>query len=261
MERDATESIKPCKSPRLLLFIGASSLLCWLCALGYIVNGYVIRGTGFGWAMTHIYPIACSFLLVAAPTLGVAIARLRRLENRVKIATVPLVLALLLTPVWFFSSVLTLFLVSHGWVRLTQTATPVLTVASPTRQFQADVLNYPTIDEADQRLFLRAAGEPRGRQVGRLGYERIENIQWSPDGQMVVFYSAMRLVVVRTGDFKSRVIRLDGKTLTGGEVTSSPDDYRKLRKLTTIDFPRPGVMIYHYTIKDAAGSETIDLNN
>lgn len=248
------------KSPRTLLFIGSSGLICWFCALWRIVDGYLIRGTGFGWAMTHIFPITFLFPLIATPALGVAIARLRRMENRRKVAAIPLISAVILIPVLYMGSMLTLFLVADGWVRLTQPATTVLTVESPTRQFEAYVINHPTIDEADQRLFLRGAGEAQGREVGRLGWERIERIHWSPDGQLAVFQSPMRLVVVRAGDTKSRVILLDGKKLAGGEEHYVPDDYRKFRNLTAIEFPRPGVMNYHYTLRGVAGSETVDLN-
>lgn len=255
-----TKAVSTPKSPRALLFIGASFLICWFCALWRIVDGYLIRGTGFGWAMLHIFPVSLLFPLIAAPALGVAIARMRRMENHGNIAAAPLILSLMLTPVFYFLSVLTLFVVSDGWVRLTQPATTVLTVASPTRQFEAYVMNYPTIDEADQHLYLRGAGETQGREVGRLGWERIERIHWSPDGQMAVFQSPLRLVMVRTGDFKSRVILLDGKKLTGGEEHYVPDDYRKFRKPTAIEFPRPGVMVYHYTLQGAEENETVDLN-
>lgn len=255
------ENVPPCyKIPtRLMLFFGLSSLACWFCALWFIVDGYLIRGTGFGWAMKTLFPISLIFLVVAAPLLGLGFVRLRKLGKQWTAATVPLIVTVLLLPVLWVVAELTLFLVPEVWVRLTHDAPKVMSALSSTKQDEAYVIARPTFDECDHHLFLRRAGETEGREVGKLGYEGIQSIQWSPDGQLVVFQSTLRLVVVRASDFKSRAILLTRMELKK-DPGASPEDYRKMRGVTAIEFPRPGVMAWRYQIKGEVGSDTVDMN-
>jgi len=126
---------------------------------------------------------------------------------------------------------------------------------SPDMEFEAYVIDYPSIDPPNQTLFVQRKDDQHFVVVADLGedVDSIRSIHWSPSADMVVFLTHSYLYAVHTPGFEMTAIPLaaefyryqPGKFSTYGGGTSE-------KSVVEVTFPQPGTFTYKL-----AGEESI----
>jgi hypothetical protein len=135
-----------------------------------------------------------------------------------------------------------------GWaVDLAGGAEIVQSVWSPDMEFEAYVVDYPSIDPPNQRLFIQRRDEQHFVVVAQLGedVDSIETIHWSPAADMVVFETRNYLYAVHTPGFEMTTIPLANEFFhyRPGKFNSFGGGISQ-KSVEAVTFPEPGVFAY-----------------
>lgn len=257
MQDDGTVALKrggPGESlPTLAwMIVGAGGAVMAVSLLLFIINGYGIRGTGLGWALRTM---GAFVLLYAALSVWGWRRGVRRMKARGQgghLIAIAVALALVTSPVLFWSSVLGAYVGCEAAVRLTGTDTLERAADSPDGRWRAFVIDKPCLDGPDNRLMLegRGAGQGSGGAreiailIGDTDFNRA--IAWSPGSETVVFINHYDLFALRPATMQAAVIPLR-PSKARRDVFTAPAEACK------VWFPKPGVVAYRYEGLEADG--------
>ena len=86
----------------------------------------------------------------------------------------------------------------------------VMSAVSPDGEYEAYVVNHPTIDPPYHQVYVERAGKVQFLPVTRTfgGLDRVEQLVWSPTGDVLVVRTRRHLVAVRVPEFHSLDLHL-----------------------------------------------------
>jgi len=241
----------------LLLFVGFSSITGWLGTTWWLLDSTNFRGTNL-WQVLQIIGNrsvwASFFLIFAILTLPWGLRRLKRTDRKRGLLGWSAGPSLLLTPVFAVAGIFLIILVplAAGYVKELVTGPDIeQSVISPDGNFEAIVVNKPSVDPPNQHLYVWQVSIGSKKQavywkkIAQLpeDVDRIEKIHWSPYSDIVVFQTYFSLIAVAVPDYGMANIPLGGKEQWRDNGTFWVD-YDNVMRIEAIDFPEPGAFSY-----------------
>ncbi len=148
----------------------------------------------------------------------------------------------LFTPLGQFARAMPAFL-----SQLSQGQQVVVSVFSPDMAYEAYVVEAPSIDPPNQRLFIQTRDEIHFVMVAQLGedVDSIRQVYWAPDSRMVVFVSRNYLYAVHVPGYEMVSIPLANEfgRYQPGRFTSFGGGIPE-KVVAEVSFPEPGVFVY-----------------
>lgn len=244
----------------LLLFVGFSSITGWL-GTNYILLTEFTNSRHFADFSATMGTILRSlittsfFIVFAIVALGWGLRRLKRTSKKTGLLGWSAIPPIVLTPIFTLVG-LGLILFAPFWaghVKAVVTGPDIeQSVISPDGNFEAFVVNKPSIDPPNQHLYLRQLnilgrknGKGYNRKIAQLpeDVDRIEKIHWSPYSDVVVFQSYFSLIAVGLPDYGMVKIPLGGREQWRDNGTFWVD-YDNVMRIEAIEFPSPGAFGY-----------------
>ena len=153
-------------------------------------------------------PFTLVFIALAAVGLPCGFSRLGKKERKVRPVVIAAVASILLAPVYvpvgiaigFFTPLIP----SH--VKDFFTGPDVVqSVTSPDQNFEAYVVERPSIDPPNQSLFIQRSDNIHFLRVAKLAedIDAIKKIHWSPQSDIVVFHTRCNLIAVRVPGYQT----------------------------------------------------------
>ncbi len=195
-------------------------------------------------------PFALVFIALAAIGLPFGFSRLRKKERKVKPIVISVVASILLSPVYVPAGIAMSFFVPLAPAHIKDFFTGpdiVQSVTSPDQNFEAYVVERPSIDPPNQSLFIQRSDDIHFVRIAKLAedIDAIKEIHWSPQSDVVVFHTRCNLIAVRVPGYQTVKIPLGGeriRTKTSKRSTFSSAGPRVT--VAEIEFPRAGSFSY-----------------
>ena len=194
-------------------------------------------------------PMGGVFFLGAAVGLPWGIFLVRRSARTARVLAGSCVASLLFSPVWFVVGV-AVFLappfVWGMWGVLTG-ADVVQSVTSPDGKFEAYVRDEPSTDGPNQSCYVQRDDVVHFAYIAKLAedVDRIQEILWSPHGDIAVFRTRDYLIAARVPGYQTVKLPLAGewrRSKPSKRSTFSSGGPRQ--EVAAIEFPDPGVFRY-----------------
>jgi len=137
----------------------------------------------------------------------------------------------------------------------------VLSVPSPDGSYTAYVENLPSLDPPNQSMSVERGDQRHFMWIGNLAgdVDAIEEILWSPDGEIVVFQSRHYLTATRVSDWRTIRVYLGREwTRTKAARRSTFTSGGVARVVEGIEFPERGVVVYR--LRDEEAPERIQFD-
>ena len=251
-----------------LFFIGFCGIIGWIGSTCWMLKGWTNsrQWATPGTAIQTIIFFSLTFslfLLVALVCFIWGNKLLKTHDQKRKFILKPLVPAILLSPIYVFLGG-TIFLTSPwwgGWARVAVFGYKVVqSQVSGDGKYEAYVIDKPSFDGPNHRLYIRSIGDNSAHVIARLDedVDSIQKIHWSPFNDIVVFESWFNLNAVRLSDYKLVNVQLGGERHWRKNGTFWVD-YKDVNHPETIDFP--AVNKFSYRFKDSDETKTIDMES
>ncbi|MHC4755613.1 MAG: hypothetical protein ACYTBP_10770, partial [Planctomycetota bacterium] len=123
----------------------------------------------------------------------------------------------------------------------------VKSVISPDRNFEAYVVESPSIDPPNQSLYIQRSDIIHFRFVAKLAgdIDSIQQIHWSPQSDIVVFQTRCNLIATRLPGYQTVKIPLSGEWKRSKPSKQSTFSGAGPRvAVSSVEFPKPGVFGY-----------------
>jgi len=193
---------------------------------------------------------ALVFIALAAIGLPSGLSRLRNKERKVRPIVISAIASILLSPVYVPAGIaigfFTPLLPSH--VKDFFTGPDVVqSVMSPDQDFEAYVVERPSIDPPNQSLFIQRSDNIHFVHVAKLAedIDAIKEIHWSPQSDIVVFHTRCNLIAVCIPGYQTVKIPLGGeRTRTKAKKRSTFTGAGPRVAVAEIEFPRAGSFSY-----------------
>ena len=190
------------------------------------------------------------FIALAAISLPSGLSRLRKKERKVRPIVISAVASILLSPVYVPAGIaigfFTLLVPSH--VKDFFTGPDVVqSVMSPDQNFEAYVVERPSIDPPNQSLFIQRSDNIHFVHVAKLAedIDAIKEIHWSPQSDIVVFHTRCNLIAVCIPGYQTVKIPLGGERIrTKAKKRSTFTGAGPRVAVAEIEFPRAGSFSY-----------------
>ena len=171
--------------------------------------------------------------------------------------------AVLLAPFYAFLGWVVILMGPYVWASggvLVNGPKIVKSATSPNGAYEAYVVDSPAIDGPDQSLYIEQSDGLHFLEIADLpeDIDFIEDIHWSPQGDMVVFKTYKNLYVVCLPSYKTVSIYLGRpwrRASQGRRSTFSSGSVRL--QVKNIAFPEPGVVTYE--IEGASKTQRLDI--
>jgi hypothetical protein len=209
-------------------------------------------------------PFALIFIALAAIGLPCGLSRLSKKDRKVKPIAISLVASILLSPVYVPAGIaigfFTLMIPSH--VKDFFTGPDVIqSVTSPDQNFEAYVVERPSIDPPNQSLYIQRSDNIHFLRVAKLAedIDSIKEIHWSPQSDIVVFHTRCNLFAVRIPGYQTVKIPLGGEWIrTKAKRRSTFSGAGPRVAVAEIEFPRAGS--FSYRLKGIETAKTIQMD-
>lgn len=209
-------------------------------------------------------PLAFVFILLAVVGLPWGLGRLVEREAKAKPVVVSAIAALVLSPLYvpigIGAGFLTLVIPSH--VRWFFTGPNIVqSVVSPDEEFEAYVVESPSIDPPNQSLFIQRSDNIHFVSVAKLGedIDSIKEIHWSPQSDIAVFHTRCYLIATQVPGYQTVKIPLGGEwTRTKASKRSTFTGAGPRVTVAEIQFPEPGSFGYRLEGGDAFKTVRMD---
>jgi hypothetical protein len=197
-------------------------------------------------------PVSFAFVFLAAAVIGLAwgLSRLGKQERRVRPVVMSLVAAVVLLPLYVPIGIGVGFLVPvlPGYVRTFVSGPDVIqSVVSPDGNFEAYVVERPSIDPPNQALYIQRRDNIHFVSIAKLAedIDSIIKIHWSPESDTVVFHTRCHLFAVRVPGYERVAIPLGGEWIrTKPSKRSTFSGAGPRVAVADIQFPQPGSFSY-----------------
>lgn len=163
-------------------------------------------------------PLPFAFIFVAFVGIGLpwGLIRLTKKERKVKPIVISAIASILLSPVYIPIGIgmgfsMPLF---PSYVKIFFTGPNVVqSVMSPNGDFEAYVVEAPSIDPPNQSLFIQRSDNIHFLSIADLAedIDSIKKIHWSPQSDIVVFHTRCHLIAVRVPGYQTVKIPLGGE--------------------------------------------------
>ena len=195
-------------------------------------------------------PFALVFIALAAIGLPCGLSRLRKIDRKVKPIVISVVASILLSPVYvplgiaigFFTPLV------PSYVKDFFTGPEVVqSVTSPDQNFEAYVVERPSIDPPNQSLFIQRSDNIHFVRVAKLAedIDAIKEIHWSSQSDIVVFHTRCNLIAVRIPGYQTVKIPLGGERIrTKASKRSTFSGAGPRIAVADIEFPRASSFSY-----------------
>lgn len=209
-------------------------------------------------------PFSSVFLIGGVVGLPLGLLRLGRREAKGKPILIAVMVAILLAPLHLPLGIGVGFLLPMfpAHVKAFLSGPDIVqSVMSPDGNFEAYVVERPSIDPPNQALYIQRSDNVHFVSVAKLpeDIDSIQEIHWSPASDIVVFHTRCSLTAVRVPGYQILKIPLGGEWTrhqAGKRSTFSGAGPRV--KVAGIEFPGPGSFGYRLEGTDAL--KTIDMN-
>ena len=203
-------------------------------------------------------PFALIFIALAAIGLPCGLSLLRKKERKVKPIVISVVASILLSPIYVPAGLaigfFTTLVPSH--VKDFFTGPDIVqSIMSPDQNFEAYVVERPSIDPPNQSLFIQRSDNIHFVRVAKLAedIDAIREIRWSPQSDIVVFHTRCNLIAVRIPGYQTVKIPLGGERIrTKASKRSTFSGAGPRVDVAEIDFPRAGSFSYRLEGVDTA---------
>lgn len=195
-------------------------------------------------------PFTFVFIALAAAGLPCGLSRLRKKERIVKPIVISLVVSILLSPVYVPAGIaigfFTRMMPPH--VKDFFTGPDIIqSVTSPDQNFEAYVVERPSIDPPNQSLFIQRSDNIHFVRIAKLAedIDAIKEIHWSPQSDIVVFHTRCNLIAVHLPGYQTVKIPLGGEwTRTKAKKRSTFTGAGPRVAVAEIEFPRASSFSY-----------------
>ena len=195
-------------------------------------------------------PFALVFIALAAIGLPCGLTRLRKKGRKVKSIVISVVASILLSPVYVPAGIAMGFFVPLAPAHIKDFFTGpniVKSVTSPDQNFEAYVVERPSIDPPNQSLYIQRSDNIHFLRVAKLAedIDSIKEILWSPHSDIVVFHTRCNLFAVRIPGYQTVKIPLGGEWIrTKAKKRSTFTGAGPRVVVAGIEFPRAGSFSY-----------------
>ncbi|MHC4584070.1 MAG: hypothetical protein ACYS3N_06040 [Planctomycetota bacterium] len=202
-------------------------------------------------------PFTLVFIVLATVGLPFGLSRLRKKERKVKLIVISAVASILLSPAYvpigigigFFTPLV------PSYVKDFFTGPNVIqSVTSPDQNFEAYVVERPSIDPPNQSLFIQRSDNIHFVRVAKLAedIDAIKEIHWSPQSDIVVFHTRCNLIAVRVPGYQTVKIPLGGERIrTKARKRSTFTGAGARVAIADVQFPHAGSFSYRVEGIDA----------
>ncbi|HCO96743.1 MAG TPA: hypothetical protein DIU00_22860 [Phycisphaerales bacterium] len=203
-------------------------------------------------------PFALVFIVLAAIGLPCGLSRLRKKDRKVKPIVISVVVSILLSPVYVPAGIAMSFFVPLAPAHIKDFFTGpdvVQSVTSPDQNFEAYVVERPSIDPPNQSLYIQRSDNIHFVSVAKLAedIDAIKEILWSPRSDIVVFHTRCNLFAVRIPGYQTIKIPLGGEWIrTKASKRSTFSGAGPRVAVAEIEFPRVGSFSYRLEGIDTA---------
>lgn len=209
-------------------------------------------------------PFALVFVALAAVGLPCGFSRLGKRERKTKPVVMAAVASIILSPVCVpvgFAIGFTMHLAPSHVKDFFTGPNIVQSVMSPDRNFEAYVVERPSIDPPNQSLSIQRSDNIHFVRVAKLAedIDSIREIHWSPQSDIVVFHTRCNLIAVRVPGYQTVKIPLGGEWIrTKASKRSTFSGAGPRVTVAEIEFPEPGSFSYRLEGVDAAKTIRMD---
>jgi hypothetical protein len=209
-------------------------------------------------------PFALVFIALAAIGLPCGLNRLGKKERKVKTIVMSVVASILLSPVYVPAGIAIGFFTPlvPSYVKDFFTGPDVVqSNMSPDQNFEAYVVERPSIDPPNQSLFIQRSDNIHFVRVAKLAedIDAIKEIHWSPQSDIVVFHTRCNLIAVRIPGYQTVKIPLGGEwTRTKAKKRSTFSGAGPRVAVADIEFPQAGS--FSYRIEGVETVKTIQMD-
>jgi hypothetical protein len=202
-------------------------------------------------------PFTLVFIALTAVGLPCGFRRLGKKERKVKPVVIAAVAAIVLSPVCVpvgFAIGFTMHLVPSHVKDFFTGPNVVQSVMSPDRNFEAYVVERPSIDPPNQSLSIQRSDNIHFVRVAKLAedIDAIREIHWSPQSDIVVFHTRCNLIAVRVPGYQTVKIPLGGERIrTKASKRSTFSSAGPRVTVADIQFPQAGSFSYRLEGTDA----------
>jgi hypothetical protein len=192
-------------------------------------------------------PLPFAFIFIAFAGVGLpwGLSRLAKKERKNKPIVISLIASILLSPVYVPIGVgmgfsMPLF---PSYVKIFFTGPNVIqSVMSPDGDFEAYVVETPSIDPPNQSLYIQRSDNIHFLFIAKLAgdIDSIKKIHWSPQSDIVVFHTRCHLIAVRVPGYQTVKIPLGGEWIrTKASKRSTFSGAGPRVAVADIQFPQP----------------------
>jgi len=210
-------------------------------------------------------PFTLVFIALAAVGLPCGFSRLLKKERKVKPVVIAAVASIFMSPVYvpvgiaigFFTPMVP----SH--VKDFFTGPDIVqSVMSPDQNFEAYIVERPSIDPPNQSLFIQRSDNIHFVRVAKLAedIDAIREIHWSPQSDIVVFHTRCNLIAVRVPGYQTVKIPLGAERIrTKASKRSTFSGAGPRVTVADIQFPQP--CSFSYRLEGADTFKIIPMNS
>ncbi len=211
-------------------------------------------------------PLLFAFFFIALAVAGLPLGfrRLGNKQRKVKPIVIAAAASIVLSPVCVPVGIAIGFFVPQvpSHVKDFFTGPNVIrSVTSPDREFEAYVVERPSIDPPNQSLYVQRSDNIHFRSVAKLAedIDSIREIHWSPQSDIVVFHTRCNLFAVRVPGYQTVRIPLGGEWIRSKASKRSTFSGAGPRvAVAGIEFPTPGSFSYRLEGVDAGKTIRMD---
>jgi hypothetical protein len=210
-EMEENRDQPPARSTLLMLFVGFSGIIVSVGFLALLL--WVCRAWGVDWRtstkeMAAIRPWLLLFLVLWVALAAWGILRLRGCRSMARSLLSMFAAAILCVPICgaaVLAVLLGCFFGGPVVASLIQGPDLAMSAVSPDGEFEAYVVETPSIDPPNQALYIDRNDEAHFVIVGNLveDVDAIKAIHWSPWSDMVVFETRHNLIATRTPGYET----------------------------------------------------------
>jgi hypothetical protein len=211
-------------------------------------------------------PLAFTLVFIALAAIGLpcGLSRLGKKERKVKPIVISAVVSILLSPIYVPLGIAIGFFIPQIPAHVNNIFTGpdvVQSVMSPNQNFEAYVVESPSIDPPNQSLFIQRSDNIHFVRIAKLAedIDAIKEIHWSPQSDIVVFHTRCNLIAVCVPGYQTVKIPLGGERIrTKASKRSTFSSAGPHVTVADIKFPRAGSFSYHLEGIDTI--KTIDMD-
>jgi hypothetical protein len=195
-------------------------------------------------------PFALVFIVFAGFGLPCGLIRLTKKAKKIKPVVISLIASILLLPVYIPIGIGIGFLAPllPSYVKIFFTGPNVIqSVMSPDGNFEAYVVEAPSIDPPNQSLYIQRSDNIHFLSIADLAedIDSIIEIHWSPQSDIVVFHTRCNLIAVRVPGYQTIKIPLGREWIrTKASKRSTFSGAGPRVAVADIQFPQPGSFSY-----------------